>query len=1212
MSRVKHFDLLNDPLDGTNLTEASAGTGKTYTIAGLFLRLLLEKGLSVDEILVVTFTEAATEELKDRIRRQVRAAVEAFAAGSSDDALLDQMVRRHDNPETGLRLLKEAIRAFDQAAIFTIHGFCMRMLHDNAFESGSLFDTRLVTDQQTIEREIVEDFWRKHMYGESALFVHYALNKKVGPEGLLALIRNRVGQPYMKIIPTVRPPDKSSPERAFQEAFNHVREAWEKSKVEVEDILTGSESLSRVKYKKEKIPVWVQSMDDYLGSEGHDPVLFKGFEKFTSTEIAGAVKKNAVAPSHSFFDSCEMLKQRQEALEEVFDKSLLALKVTLLHEAGKELDRRKAAQNIQSFDDLLLRLDRALRDKGGEKLGSAIRAKFKAALIDEFQDTDPVQYSIFKSVFSHEGSILHLIGDPKQAIYGFRGADVFAYMDASKKVESRYTLRENWRSEPDLISAVNTLFANAGQPFLYDEIPFHPAAPAKRGDEDSMTVRGGHEPPLQLWFVNAEEAAGTGKTISKAKARDMLARAVTAEISRLLDLGRKNKALVGKAPVREGDIAVLVRTNVEARLMQEALAGFNIPSVLYSTANLFDSHEALEVERVLGGIAEPGRESLVRALLATDMMGIKGEDLHRLMNEETGWEAWLTKLGAYHDLWSKKGFVRMFRSLLFREEVLQRLMSFPDGERRATNLLHLSEVLHEASVKEKLGMAGLLKWLSEQRDPDTPRLEEHQIRLESDENAVKVVTIHKSKGLEYPVVFCPFSWGGSRLRKETGPFTFHDESDNRRLTLDLGSDAREGHRVFAEKEQLAENLRLLYVALTRARNRCYFMWGRFNDAESSAPAYLFHCPEAYGEADIVSGVEARFVDLDDAAVLADLREMEARAGGAIHVSEMPNGPARIWSPYPGREIELNLRTFSGTIDNSWRISSFSSLTSSLHHASEIADRDTLGLAEQPDEPFAEEGGIREESVDIFAFPRGAKASTFFHDVFEHVDFSREDASFTETLIAEKLAGYGFEAKWHETVCDTIKRVISVPLDPARKDFTLSRIAGPDRLNELEFYFPLKMISPGKLKSLFAECKGTPVPGAWAGHMDRLIFSPVAGFMKGFIDMVFRFEDRFYLVDWKSNFLGGSVDDYNQEALAGAMERDYYFLQYHLYAVALNQYLMLRIPDYTYKEHFGGVYYIFLRGVDPEKGPDFGVYRDKPANEFIERLSEKLIMRATCR
>jgi exodeoxyribonuclease V beta subunit len=721
---------------------------------------------------------------------------------------------------------------------------------------------------------------------------------------------------------------------------------------------------------------------------------------------------------------------------------------------------------------------------------------------------------------------------------------------------------------------------------------------------------------------------------------------VADEISRLISLGRKNRALIGKRPLREGDIAVLVRTHYEARIIQKALSAFTIPSVLYTTENLFDSHEALEMERVMAGINEPNNDGLLKAALATDMMGIRGEELDDLLKDESGWEKWLVTIRNYHDLWGNHGFIRMFRHLLMQEKVLTRLMSLPDGERRNTNVLHLAEVLHQTSMERKLTMAGLLKWLSEQRDPNTPRLDEYQLRLESDENAVKLVTIHKSKGLEYPVVFCPFGWTGSKIKKNNYPFTFHDSLNHMRLTLDLGSPAMDENRMFAEKEELAENLRLLYVALTRARSRCYFVWGRFRDAETSAPAYLFHQQGSWKGGNVIHSIEERLTHLSDENMRAELKILADTSDGIIRLSEMPIEAGEKYSPLPDKKVALSSRTFSGSIDRQWHISSFSSLVSGLQHGAELADHDAISQPASPErerwragppsphlpdralqwqtgrpdlldvkeaggphtysQKDFEESAIDEEPLSIFSFPRGTKAGTCLHDIFEHLDFVQKDTSLIKKLVSNKLIEYGFEPLWQETIYDMVRKVLSVPLEPGMSDFTLSHIRSQDRINELEFYFPLKSISPKKLQNIFAKYTDPALSKDFPERIERLDFTPVRGFMRGFMDMVFQFQGQFYLVDWKSNLLGSGLEDYDQKGLAKAMKDEFYNIQCHIYTVALNQYLQLRLPGYTYETHFGGALYIFLRGVDPNKGTEFGIYRERPSGKFIHTLCTNLI------
>ena len=1224
MDKLREFDLLNIPLLGTNLIEASAGTGKTYAITALFLRLILEKALFVDQILVVTYTVAATEELRDRTRRKLREAIAAFSSGQSEDPFLSDLVRKIPNHREAVAQLQVALHDFDEAPIFTIHGFCQRTLHERAFESGSLFDTELSTDQESIPEEIAHDFWRRHFYPAAPELVTYAQSKKYSPGYFLDLLKRKTPGQDPKIVPESGPVELISL-KIFRRQFERLKEAWPGVRQAVLEKI--SDPALKYYGDPEKL---IGLMDKYTAAQWPALPLFEKFEKFTTATLRESTKKKQVTPQHPFFDLCQEFQDTAAALTSEMDRYLLFLKAEIFRYLDKELPARKQRKNIQFFDDLLTRLASSLQKAGGEDLVKSVQDRYKAALIDEFQDTDPVQYAIFRSVFSREGSILFLIGDPKQAIYSFRGADLFAYLKAASHVDSRYTLTHNWRSEPGLIRAVNEIFSQRRKPFVYDEISFQKAA-FQEHSQDRLRLHGRSGPPFRLWFVEGD----ADKPLSKERARAPITRAVAAEISRLIDLGRQGKATIGDHPVREEDIAVLVRTNNEAGYIQEALGALRIHSVLYSTANVFDSHEALEMDRVLAAIAEPQRESLLRAALATDMLGLSGEALERLTRDEPAWEDWLARFREYYDIWERQGFIRMFRYLLLREKVRSRLLSLPGGERRLTNVLHLSEILHQEATESKRGMLGLLKWLTNQRNQDLPRLEEHQLRLESDANAVRVVTIHKSKGLEYPIVFCPFTWAGSTIKKNR-EFTFHDVEDGGQLKLMIDPSGDPRRRMLAEKEILAENLRLLYVSLTRARNLCYLVWGRFHEAETSAPAYLLHPPDKKclecanpaqsgtempkiepaktlpskkeNSENIVEETKAHFSILSDKEMREELKELSRRSDGTVRLADLPDEPGEEMPPAPENKKELTCPVFSGRIVRDWQIASFSSLVSARKKEAEAPDHVSMEVPDHDQEAAVAEPlpVVIGEPSGIFAFPKGARAGTLLHEIFESLDFAGTDSSATANLVAGKLRDHGFELYWQETLCQMIRKVLAAPLLPRRRDFTLSSLNMKDRLSELEFYFPLKRITPETLREIFIESGEKQVPEQFPGQIENLAFRPARGYMKGFIDLVFQHGGRFYLADWKSNFLGPRVEDYDSPALQAEMDENFYALQYHLYALALHQYLRMRLPDYAYEKHFGGVFYIFLRGVDPERGPEFGIYRALPGKKLIDGLAKNLI------
>ncbi len=1074
---MNRFDLLHTPLSGRNLIEASAGTGKTFTIAGVYLRLVLELKLEVSAILVVTFTEAATKELKERIRKRLKEAEGAFERGESDDPLLRGLLAASADHAEARRLLCSAVRSFDEAAIFTIHGFCQRTLQENPFESGSLCDTELLTDQGTILREIAHDYWRINCYSATRERINAATAAGISPGSLLAMARRVCSDPFAGIVPDA--------------------------------------------------PHMAEEIDDWL-----------------------------LSLRRRFFDYL-----------------------------AEELPKRKRVRNVRSFDDLLLDLYAALH-RPGSALPRLVRERYLAGLIDEFQDTDPTQFAIFDAIYpvGHPAPFF-LIGDPKQAIYSFRGADIFAYMGAARATDKRHTLLQNFRSEPGLIGAVNAVFSNRKLPFLFEEIAFSPVEAATV--ERKLLLEGGEsKPSLKMWFAPRRDP---GKPINKTEAWEMLPETVAAEISRLLRDGQAGALTIvdnsvdppAVRGVEPRDIAVLVRANRQAKLMQSALTRRGIPSVLCSAGNLFESDEAAELLRILSAVAEPGHESLLRGALATGLAGVCGDELARLMEDEQGWEQVLEEFRSYHETWHAGGCMSMALRFMERRRVRERLLSGPMGERRLTNLLHAVETIHQAQVKERLGLEGVIAWLA-CRITEEPKKEEHEIRLETDEAAVQLVTIHKSKGLEYPIVFLPFCWSEYGGKEQTA--LFHKEG---RVVLDIGSAEFPENTALAEQESLAESLRLLYVALTRGKHRTYLVWGAFKDAGESSLHYLLH-PEAKPAKGQVA--------LSDSEMLSELSALAGSSSGGIELLEMPEAD-RV--PYLAQQADLSqleARSFKGTIARDWRVASFTSLASRHHQAAELPNRDEESSVE------AQAAG-GSEPTGIFAFPKGAKAGIFLHEIFEKLDFTNAGDALPP-LVEDLLKRHGFAAEWKGAVCSMVQNVLQAPLGEER--FALAQIGLEQRCTEMEFFFPLASVTCERLREKVARFRpagARDLPVDMARLFADLSFAPVRGMLRGFIDLVFEQGGRYYILDWKSNHLGNAVADYGAAALRREMEQNLYPLQYLLYTVALDNYLRLRIADYDYDRHFGGIYYLFLRGVD---GRGNGVFADRPDREFIAGLAGVLL------
>lgn len=1214
---MRPLDALQAGLGG-GLIEASAGTGKTYTITTLFLRLLVERELTVGEILVVTFTTAATAELRDRIRSRIRQALAAFDGGTADDTLAAILATRGGDREPARGQLQAALRDFDEAAIFTIHGLCQRILQNHAFESGVSFDAELVTNQDHLLTEVVSDYWGDALYGASTTWVRHVVAQGLTADSLIELAKIAVADPAMPVLPAaVDVQALEALDAAIEMARLAAAAIWSDER---ERVLALLKPLNAAKYKG--LPGWPPIMDAVLaGTHPGGVTGFSGFHRFTSAGIADGLKKGQAMPSHPFFAACDKLHAAAQRAAGAVNDQLIAFRRDLIAYARREVPRRKEATRTLGFDDLLQRLDAALDGPGGPLLARTIRGIYKVALIDELQDTDPVQYRIFRAVYGGDpGAGMFLIGDPKQAIYSFRGADVFAYLRAARDAQGHsFTLDTNYRSDPALIRAVNALFSRAHAPFLMGNISFTAAKPAPAASE---RLHGGNRPAAPLRILFAKRDQPDGKPITKGWADRFLPAAVAADVARLLQSGA---TIEGRA-VSAGDVAVLVRKNAQAERVQEALRELRVPSVLQGDASVFDAPEALEVQRVLAAMADPSGSGAVRLGLSTSLFALDANGIHALEHDDATWDLWVSRFGAWGKRWEENGFVAAFRQLLDQQEAAPRLLRLVDGERRLTNLLHLAELLHVAASREHLGPAGLLRWLSAmRRDTDARErfgTDAAQVRLESDDHAVKLVTIHKSKGLQYPIVYCPYLWDGKLLRNDAKEaLRFHDPKNDDRHTLDLGSASMEDHWKHAEREAAAENLRLLYVALTRAKHQVVVVWGNFTDANTSPLGYLLHQgPGAAG--DLFAPTAERVKKLDDNLMLQELFELSASASGAIGVESLSPGRGEVYTPPAGSADELRGREATRTIERWWRTSSFTSLVSG-------AGSDPAREAEGRDRD-AREAMLRRESlaatppsvdaatpVLLHAFPRGARPGELIHKVFEVIDFTAPEADIARS--AERWLGrYRFSiSEWKDvlamSVCEVLATPLHAPGEPAEVAFTLAQVPREKRMNELEFIFPLDarggeteadrlLFARGALADAFTAHARAPIPADYADQLRQLPFSPFAGFLRGFVDLVFEHGGRYYVVDYKSNHLGPAPADYAERLLPAAMSHAHYILQYHLYVVALHRYLAHRLSDYSYDRHFGGVFYLFVRGMAPERGMATGVFADRPPRALIEALS----------
>ncbi len=1181
---MERLELFETPLAGHNLIEASAGTGKTYTIVALYLRAIVELGLSVEEILVVTFTNAATAELKGRIREKLVALVRSLENGVPRDDFCNGFLQHLEQPDRALKRLRLALLSFDRAAIFTIHGFCQRALADSAFESGMPFQTEMLVSERELLQEIVDDYWRRFIQDETPGLVRFLVDAKITPDRLLAGLKGSINKPYLKVRGVPMPGDPLEMEIEYEHALQQAREAWSAHGEEISRLIQDSTALSKTRYPLASRSRWLLHMEALMSSSSGS--WFDEFEKFTTSVLEVSVNKGQVAPAHPFFDRCDRLLQARGNLDGFYRQAWVAHLEALIGYVNRELQERKRRLRVQSYDDLLLNLDAALRGPSGEALSSSLRGRYRAALIDEFQDTDPLQYGIFRSIFTKEVP-LFLVGDPKQAIYSFRGADIFAYLRARDAADSRYTLDVNWRSDPRLINAVNTLFTQPHEGFLYRRIPFHPAEAADRSRE-ALTEEGDVDAPFRVGLVQEK--------MNKEQAVALCADWTAAEIARLLALAGEGSLKLGDRSLTSGDIAVLVRTHSQGLMVRKALAGHGIHSVQRSQEGVFHSFEAIELLRVLSAVAEPADMEKIRSALSTDMLGLSGNDIDSMARDEALLDSYITGFREYHRIWSEHGFMRMFRHLLREQGVMVRLLGMDGGERRLTNLLHMGELLHGQERRESPGIGGLIKWLVGNQQSESSEDDAHQLRLESDERLVQIVTVHKSKGLQYPVVFCPYVWDAGMRQVSSGePYRFHDPDLSDEPVLELGSESWAETRECALKEEMAESLRLLYVALTRAEHRCYMLWGDMYGAGKSPMAWLLHPPGDPQAPGALERMEKEFKKLKPEELRRRLERLVEVADGDVCLfdCETPTeiAPLHSW-PGSDRPLSLEPALFDRRLVHDSRVGSFSGLISHRHSV-ESPDHDAGSTRPIP------EGEGHSGGRDIFSFPRGANPGSCLHGIFEELMLDRRSRAECDALVRRQLELYAIDREWTPVVVEMVSRVLDTELE-AGSGLRLVDISPEQCLVEMEFYYPVSSLDAASLAVLLRKHGFSDTPELQSA-LERLSFADLRGYLKGFIDLVFEQDGKFYLLDYKSNWLGSDKGDYDQARLRRAIAEEGYFLQYLLYTVALHRYLGQRIPDYRYEHHFGAVFYLFLRGMDPADGPVYGVFRDRPSLALVNAL-----------
>ncbi|WP_028047542.1 UvrD-helicase domain-containing protein [Cellulomonas sp. URHE0023] len=1085
------FDVCGPLPLGTVVLEASAGTGKTTTIASLAVRYVAEGVARLPELLLVTFGRLATSELRERVRDRLVEVERALRTGDIPDDPVIALLARSDRAERAKRLTT-ALAEFDAATITTTHGFCQQMLASLGTIGDVEPDARLVPDIADLEAEVVDDLYlRKYK-------------------------------------------DSAEPVLSVPEARQIAHEAISDSAAALEPA------------------------DAPAGSTARDAYGL------------------AVA-------------------------------------ARAELLRRKRSQHVLDYDDLLVLLRDALVDS--PVAAERVRSRYSVVMVDEFQDTDPVQWDILRTAF-HQHRTLVLIGDPKQAIYRFRGADVATYLRARADATTQ-TLHRNWRADPAVIDGLAPILNGTalGDP----RITVRPIEPARSG----RRLRGGPAVRVRQVTRAALKAPDDAKNPSVAVGREFVHTDVAAQVLRTL---REEQIADGDEwrPVQPGDIAVLTRVNAHAVAVQRALAAAGVPAVISMLSSVFDTPSARDWLILLSALARPGVPGFVSAAALTPFVGWTATELAEASDEQR--DQLTGRLRSWSRVLDDHGVASLLEATA-AAGLRERLVRLSDGDRRLTDVRHVGEVLHAAAVRDGLGAAALLEWLRGRVDEaGSDYTEERSRRLETDAAAVQVITVHASKGLQFPVVLVPYLWDQF---VPDSPATIGYDRDDLRF-LHVGGKGSPGYDEAAKAGAAAdagEGLRLAYVALTRATSQVVAWWAPSrNSLRAPLTRLLLGGRDADGKPDEMVRPTT------DAKTTAALRSL---AGDAFELELVTSATAVVpWASAPSEAVDLHAASLGRRPDVTWRRTSYSALTATAHDAKRVgSEPEAPGVEDEPDLVVAphdetyspeEEAELRGTASPMADLPAGTLFGTLTHRVLELVDAAAPD------LAAEVAAQCA--AAHAPDLADALLPALRTPLGPLAGGLPLAGIAGPDRLAELDFELPLaggdtrggtSSRTVREVAGLLREHLSADDPfAAYADRLDDGSVSATAlrGYLTGSIDAVLRIPDgaaghRYLVVDYKTNRLGAfdeplSLWHYRPEATLAAMMDAHYPLQLLLYSAALHRYLRWRLPSYDPAQHLGGGLYLFLRGMagpttPTAAGVPFGVVSWRPPAALVVALSDLL-------
>jgi exodeoxyribonuclease V beta subunit len=1183
------------PLQGRILIEASAGTGKTWNIGLIYLRLLLEHELRVEQILVTTFTDAAAQELRERLRRRLIEAERLLNAAAPEPTEDDDSLQNYlfslcvdkASRQLVLRKIQLARTDLDRAPVSTIHALCQRIQRDYPLESGAAFANDKLFDEQQLQRECVEDFWRRRYLNGTVDPREAELLLKDGPEGLMRDLGGLSNSADARI----EAGGLADLER--QIAALRLPEVIAELQRLADDKTLYRRANSALRTRLGKIALALLNYDEALLQKSLDDTFEP--EQLMTQE---AVNSAGVLAAHPLIQALQALRPLLQ-LRAIFTRG--AVLAEAAQACREEMPRRARQRHVQTFSMLIDAVyQRLCGEHADSVLADRLYEAFPVALIDEFQDTDQRQFAIFDRIYRGRGTLV-MIGDPKQAIYSFRGGDIAAYLRASTQAGQRYSLATNHRSSRALAEALNAWYGHTDGGFGHPQIRYQPVIPAGKADTKPYTVNG--EAVAQPLVIHAFRGDAVDKKKGPLTALGLLESMALDDCANCIaELLNDPQQQIDGRRVTPGDIAVLLSTNSQIVALRKRLIHRKVPCVGSGRGNIFAGEVARELELILYAVLHPDDDQAVRGALATPLLGIDLDQFTAWQTNPAAFEYQLERFEAWRVLIRNRGVLALIEALLAARATA--LLALPDGERVLTDLRHLGELLAAEEAAQQ-GLDGLYAWLVEMRkeggDGDADAADERQLRIESDARRVQLLTIHASKGLEFPIVFLPLVWRVSDRSGVRSPrlLRFHDDAGQR--CVDLGSADFIEHRGRHFREELEERLRLLYVAMTRAVHAVHVYWVDRGKRPSDDD-------QAWECAAIDSLILQAQQRLQLSEGEASLERLSETLGGMRLAPSIPERRISYTAPVEAPSPRATQTPLPRSRAFQW-LHSFSSLT---RYAAAAVVIDDSGAADETgaDAFDADEGAsiaaasidVAEDSRLLALYPlRGPRFGDAVHHVLELAGpgpvWPEQRQLLNAQLTAQAIKTNNLPAdEALERVGRLIDRIRHADLGDGLR---LIDISPERRIVEFEFQFPVQQVPLARLRRLCREYgHADVVPGS-------LDATALNGMLTGFADLIVEWNGCFHVLDYKTNWLGAHVNDYTGSSLDTAMAEHHYPLQALLYTVALHRYLRQRMDGYTAEGHLGDSWYLFVRalGLQLDTQPSPGVWRQRWPAALIEALDD---------